>query len=332
MFRDLFYLKHLTKMKIIYLLFSVSITSLYAQLPSLSEPPEKVSLFGEGTVSTLMNERDFAISPDGTEIYFTISTPKSSFQTIVFCKKTEQGGWTSPTVVSFAGMFSDLEPAFSADGQTLYFVSNRPTTGTERKDFDIWKVTRSSSGWNAPVNVGSPINTEEDEFYPSITNSGNLYYTAAYAGGTGKEDIYVAKWKNNQYQQPIALDTAVNSRFYEFNAFVAPNEQYILFTSYGRKDDAGGGDLYMSNKDAKGNWLPAKNMKNINSNQLDYCPYVSPDGKSLFFTSERHSLPSSFTDSSGTYKAVLDSWTNALNGNGDVYWIHFESIKKMLEK
>lgn len=192
-------------------------------------------MFGEGLISTVINERDFALSPDGRELYYTISTPKSTFQTIVVSRKINENEWTKPEVVSFAGEFSDLEPALSADGNTLYFSSNRPLTGSKPKDFDIWKVTRSGKEWGKPENIGAIINTDGDEFYPSIAKNGNLYFTAAYPGGIGKEDIYLSKLTGSSYQNPSVLDTAVNSQSYEFNAFVSPLEDYILFTSYGRK-------------------------------------------------------------------------------------------------
>ena len=293
---------------------------------SLSSPPEKLSMFGENAISTFINERDFAVSPDGNEMFFTISTPRSSFQTIVYCKKEKEGTWSQPEVAPFAGTYSDLEPAFSVDGNTMYFSSNRPVSGDAPKDFDIWKVSRVGSAWGKPENIGSPVNTTADEFYPSITKNGSLYYTAAYDGGVGKEDIYVSVLSGNGYQKPVPLDTAVNSRFYEFNAFVAPDERYILFTSYGRKDDAGGGDLYISVKDSAGKWQPAKNLKELNSRQLDYCPYVSPDGKTLFITSERHQLPATFPDTRATYKGVVARLLNPANGTGNIYWIDFKKI------
>jgi Tol biopolymer transport system component len=289
------------------------------------QPPGEPALLAEGFISSPINERDFALSPDGNEIYYTISTPQSTFQTIVYSQKDKAGNWTPPEVVSFAGNFSDLEPAFSADGKTLYFASNRPLAGNQLKDFDIWMTERIGNTWSEPKNLGAPINTETDEFYPSIANSGNLYFTAQYKEGVGREDIFMAQWKNGKYEKPIALDTAINSKGFEFNAFIDPNEKFILFTGYGRKDDTGRGDLYLSLKDAKGNWLPSKNVKFLNSAKLDYCPYVSPDKKILFFTSERGELPLSF-ESKTTYNQIQKINQSTLNGTGNIYWVSFDKV------
>jgi Tol biopolymer transport system component len=297
----------------------------------LDKAPAQLELLGDGFISTAINERDFALSPDGKEIYFTISSPRSDFQTIVVCKQTKPGKWTKPEVVSFAGMYSDLEPAFSDDGKTLYFASNRPISGNTPKDFDIWKVTREGSGWGTPVNLGSPINTENDEFYPSLTETGHLYFTAHYKGqGRGREDIYKAEWKENKFQTPQSLDSAINSKVDEFNAFVSPDEDYILFTCYGRRDDAGGGDLYMSMKDAAGKWQPARCLTELNSRYLDYCPYVSPDGKKLFITSTRYNPAKSF-QTKASYVTIEGLWSSLLNNQGNIYWVDFESIRKRIQ-
>lgn len=312
------------------LLFLLSIQVTLAQHAlTITKAPQQLALFGEGFISTAINERDFALSPDGNEVYFTISSPRSDFQTIVYSRQTKPGQWTKPEVVSFAGVYSDLEPALSADGKTLYFASNRPLSGNTPKDFDIWKVTREGSGWGTPVNLGAPINTENDEFYPSVTKTGHLYFTANYPGqGRGREDIYKAEWKNNTYLKPQPLDSTVNSKVDEFNAFVGPDEDYILFTCYGRRDDAGGGDLYMSVKDAAGKWQPARCLTELNSKYLDYCPYVSPDGKKLFITSTRYNPVKSF-QTRADYSAIEKLWTNNLNNQGNIYWVDFESVQKV---
>jgi Tol biopolymer transport system component len=294
-------------------------------------PPNEPALLGEGFISTSINERDFALSPDGNEIFFTVSTPQSTFQTIVFSQKDKSGNWSKPEIVSFAGKFSDLEPAFTADGKKLYFASNRPVEGSKPKDFDIWVVERKGNTWGEPRNLGAPVNTDADEFYPSIAKSGNLYFTAQYKDGVGREDIFLAQWKNNVFEKPMAMDTAINTKGFEFNAFVDQDETFILFTGYGRKDDTGRGDLYMSLKDTDGKWLPAKNVNFINSSKLDYCPYVSSDKKILFFTSERGDLPVSF-ESRTNYDEIQKINQRTLNGTGNIFWISFDAVLKAIRQ
>jgi hypothetical protein len=199
--------------------------------------------------------------------------------------------------------------------------------GNTPKDFDIWKVAREGSGWGSPVNLGSPVNTGADEFYPSVTKAGHLYFTASYKGqGIGREDIYRAEWKENRFQWPQALDSAINSNVDEFNAFVSPEEDYLLFTSFGRRGDAGGGDLYMSVKDSGGQWQPARCLTELNSRYLDYCPYVSPDGRKLFFTSTRYEPMTSVPTKVG-YEDMESFWVRTLNSQGNIYWVDFETIR-----
>lgn len=298
--------------------------TLIAQKPfALTNPPAQAEIF---CISTGFSERDFAISPDGTEIYYTLQSPQGIFQTIVYCKKATNGTWSKPEIAPFAGKYSDLEPAFSADGKKLYFASNRPVQGSTPKDFDIWVVNRENGQWGEAQNLGSPINTPEDEFYPSIARNGNLYFTAAYKTAVGKEDIFISRYEQGKYTQPIPLDTAINSKTYEFNAYVSPDEDYIIFTSYGRKDDKGRGDLYMSIKDATGKWLPAQHLSALNSNRLDYCPYVSPDKKMLFFTSERINIPNTYVSAPVKIDDLLKTYSSSQNGTGDIYWVSFDKV------
>lgn len=299
-------------------------------LVDLKQAPTVASLFAEGFISTTMNERDFALSPDGKELYFTISTPESSFQTIVF-STLGKGGWSKPEIAPFAGKYSDLEPAFNVEGNKMYFASNRPFNGDKPKDFDIWVVERIGKTWGEPKNLGLAVNTKLDEFYPSIAKSGNLYFTAQYQDGVGKEDIFLANWKIDRFEKPVPLDTTINSKGYEFNAFIDPDEQFVIYTAYGRKDDVGRGDLYMSIKDASGKWIPSKNLTKLNSTRLDYCPYVSPDKKILFFTSERNSLPTSFGQKVN-YNKIKEIGSSTLNGNGNIYWISFGEVREVFQR
>jgi WD40-like Beta Propeller Repeat len=303
----------------------------YTQILRLDEPPPTPAIFEEGLISTSYSERDFALSPDGTEIFYTLQSPQAALQTIVYMKKDKKGNWTKPEVAPFAGQYSDLEPAFSPDGMKLFFSSNRPLNGVAIKDFDIWCVEKKNGEWGQPKNIGEPVNTMADEYYPSITATGNLYFTAAHKNGVGKEDIWLAKWNNGKYETAMALDTNVNSTTYEFNAFVSPDETFIIFSSYGRKDDKGGSDLYMSVKDAAGKWQPAKNLLFLNSDRIDYCPFVSFDKKILFFTSERSGLKKSFPGKPASYAELTQLFSSTLNGGGNIYWVSFERVMEMFK-
>lgn len=289
---------------------------------------EAVFLVEEWPINTNLNERDFALSPDGMEIFYTLQSPYDRFQTILYLKKDNKGKWSKPEIAPFANNYNCLEPAFSPDGKKLFFSSNRPLTGDKAKDFDIWWVEKINGKWSEPQNVGAPVNTSADEFYPSITQSGSLYYTAAYKDAVGKEDIYLAAFVNGIYKTPIPLDTAINSKMYEFNAFVSPDEQFIIFTSYGRKDDKGGGDLYMSKRDAAGKWMPAKNLAFLNSDKLDFCPFVSFDKKKLFFTSDRNALKET---NPLTYDKLIKQYAGLLNGGGNIWWINFDEVLQQFD-
>jgi WD40-like Beta Propeller Repeat len=138
----------------------------------------------------------------------------------------------------------------------------------------------------------------------------------------------MCEWRNGQYQSPVPVSTAVNSKGYEFNAFVDPDEQFILFTGYGRKDDLGKGDLYISRKDAKGEWQEAKNLGAlVNSKGLDYCPFVSWDKRTLFFTSNRNMHTGPF-DKPVTASTLKKQLSGPGNGLDDIYWIKFDELLK----
>lgn len=238
--------------------------------------------------------RDFTMSADGNEVFFTIQSPFQEISQIV-CIKKEKKGWSKPELMPFSDSFMYLEPFLSADGQRLFFVSDRPLHDTiaVKKDFDIWYVERNKSGekWSQPINIGKPINSDLDEFYPSLSDNNNLYFTMESPKGLGKDDIYFSRWDNGKYTEPILLDENINSAGYEFNAFISKKEDLLLFTKYNEKGGYGSGDLYVSKKDANGIWGKAKNIgEPINSKYMDYCPFYDERNQMLYFTSKRNDI------------------------------------------
>jgi hypothetical protein len=209
--------------------------------------------------------------------------------------KKKGSEWSEPELLPFCDKYRYLEAFLTADGNRLFFVSDRPldNTSDEKKDFDIWYVERENKEgpWSEPVNLGAPVNTQLDEFYPSLALNDNLYLTMVAPDGTGKDDIYVCRWDGEKYSAPALLDSNINSTGYEFNAFISRNEDFLLYTRYNEKNGQGSGDLYISRRDSEGNWGKAKNLGiPINTKYMEYCPYYHESSNTLYFTSKRSRL------------------------------------------
>jgi hypothetical protein len=253
-----------------------------------------------------------------------------AYPAIVFINKTTEG-WSTPQVASFSGTYSDLEPHFSPDGNRLYFASNRPRiVGGEPKDFDIWYVDRLNTGWSDPVNIGSPINTEANEFYPSITNSGTLYWCAIRKDslGVGGEDIFYSNLENEKYKEVYPLPDSINTTEDEYNAYIARDESYIIFTSSGWGKGFGSGDLWISFKHPNGYWTKAENMgETVNTPGFEYCPFVSDCGKYLFYTSNKPTDKSYATPIS--YENIVSFSLGTGNKTSDIYIVDAKIIQDL---
>ena len=290
----------------------------YAQEQQVVEP-------ARFSVGMSNNIRDLAISNNGNEAYTTIQSSMGDVSVIVRMKMTD-GKWQSAEIADFSGKYVDLEPFLSPDNLRLYFASNRPLEKNSEKlnDFDIWFVERNSEDaeWGDPVNVGSPVNSEGDEYYPAITNSGNLYFTCNCPGSDAKDDIYISRYTENGYLEPKPLGTSINSEGYEFNAYVSPDEDLLIFSGYGRPDGFGGGDLYFSVPDASGDWKSAVNFgQAINSSYLDFCPYYDASAETLYFTSRRSKLKSwEAVDSFMQLQSILGTYENGMSRLYKVKW------------
>ncbi len=284
-------------------------------------------MFAKGIVSREFQELNAVFSPDGNEFYYTIADPYRNFYTIVFYKRNKNDEWEGPEVAPFSGSYADADPSFSSDGKRLFFISQRPLNDstTQSKDFDIWAVDRTSTGWGKPINLDF-LNTKANEFYVSTTDAGSIFFSAQYKDGLGRGDIYEARRGDDGMMNIENLGDAINSPTGEGDPYVSPDGKMMIFMSWGREDDMGGGDLYISFK-KDGKWSKAKNLgSKINSNQFEYCPMMSPDGRYFFWTSYRTSNYNS--PSPRDYKALEGRLNGTDNGLGNVYWIDAKVLEE----
>ncbi len=82
--------------------------------------------------------------------------------------------------------------------------------------------------------MGLPINTKENEFYPSVTETNNLYFTSEGLGSKGKDDIFDSKYKEGKHELPKSLSDSINSDGIGFNSLIEPDESFLIFTCYKR--------------------------------------------------------------------------------------------------
>jgi Tol biopolymer transport system component len=242
-----------------------------------------VQSFVPGIISSDSLEFNAAFSPDGKSFYFTRSVNK---RTQLHYSTRTKNGWSIPVPLPFSNTnYSDADPAFSPAGE-LYFISNRPLDLHDTtRDYNIWIVTSVKLGqWSQPINVKA-LNSPEDEYYISFTQKGDACFSSSRKGGYGEEDIYFSEYRNEEFLEPRNMGSTINTSQSEYDPFITANGSALIFTSAGRGINFGKADLYWSVRTVKG-WQEASHFnETINTDTRDYCPYISPDKKYIFYSS-----------------------------------------------
>lgn len=296
---------------------------------NLHNLPDTPEIFAPGYISTGMYERDVAITLDGNEIYYSLF--QGDWNTIMVAKKAN-GVWQEPVVAPFARdtLFFYAEPALSVNGNKIYFLSTKPRENETAKpgwsNQNIWVANRNADGtWGEAEPLPENINKFE-EFFPSLTNDGTLYFTRTDAE-SGISQIFRSKLVGGIYQNPEKLPELINGKGTIFNACIAPDESYLIGCTVGRDTANPKQATYMLFfRNADDTWADGVDL----TKALDLpCPRaisisVSADGKILFFASTAKTLE---------FKDLLPEWRltsiakrrlSPGNGNSDIYWMKIE--------
>jgi Tol biopolymer transport system component len=289
------------------------------------KPLAQPVLFGEGWLSTAEDDLNAAFGPDGKTVFFTRNFPRNRLGVILFAEYKNKK-WTPPQIASFSGLATDYDPFFSADGKQIFYCSNRGADGKPKTDFDIWYVEKTANGWSAPKSVGAPVNSNVDEYYPSVAADGTLYFSSNRQGGKGSFDIYRSRFVDGKYMEAENLGEGVNTATVELDNYISPDQKFLVFAGNGRKDDLGGGDLYIS-FNRSGAWTTARNLgAPINSPAREYCPIGSPNGKYFFFSSFRGNLDKPLDKPLKSYQELTNLFSSTLNGRGNIYQIDIAAL------
>lgn len=218
-------------------------------------------------------------------------------------------------------------PFISRNGKGFFMASNRPGG---KGGIDIWVSSRANknAAWGEPVNVGEPVNSEANDFCPTLARDGHTFYfvsTRDIEGSCGGGDIYVTRLRNGgRFDEPRNLGCSVNSEFNEFSPFPLPQRGTgpVLYFSSTRPRPSGdgeGGDIYMTEFRGR-RFGPAELVPGINSLFDDGHPNVRRDGLEIFFYSQRADMqaqggPDIYV---ATRASTSEAWSTPVNLGPDI--------------
>ncbi|MBC7863632.1 MAG: PD40 domain-containing protein [Bacteroidia bacterium] len=217
----------------------------------------------------------------------------------LFTTHDEKGQWKpSIPLREINSGCNEGAPTISANGQFMFFtacgdIDNK--YGPNKEDgygsCDIFYSDKIGGKWSKPINVGLPINTKNWETQPSFSSDGKtLYFVRGLIerGGKHKGDIYCATiGANGKFGDPVKLGPNINTEGSEESVFIHPDNMTLYFSSNGRVG-LGELDIFMSKRQADGEWGPAVNLGYpINTNKSENSLLVDPSGNLAYFASNR---------------------------------------------
>lgn len=148
----------------------------------------------QGELNTEYDEGACAFTPDSKTMYLTQCLADPSYPRFAtICKSNRaDASWSKGTTEALTKdtLSSYAHPAVSPDGEWLYFTSDMPGG---MGGYDIWRVRIGGKSMGGVENVGTPINSEGDELFPTFRPNGDLYFSSDGHPGMGGLDIFIAK-------------------------------------------------------------------------------------------------------------------------------------------
>jgi outer membrane protein OmpA-like peptidoglycan-associated protein len=203
------------------------------------------------TLNTSYNEGSPAFSADGRYLFFVASDRRDGLGSCDIYYVIRHGNRWSQPIHAGAPLntrFWESNPSLSADGRTLFFVSNRPGG---KGGMDIWKcrVALQSDGllrFFDAENLGDSINTAKNEMSPFIhPDNETLYFSSNGHDGVGENDIFVARQNaKGQWQRPVNLGSGINTPDDDAGFVVETGGRYGYFSSNGLEQNGNGREIF----------------------------------------------------------------------------------------
>lgn len=202
-------------------------------------------------------------------------------------------------------------PVISADGKTLYFfVHNHPDNhyGKENSQ-DIWYSTLDENGeWTEAQHIGSPLNNHHANQVFTVMSDGTLFIR----GGNGKNEdgFSLTRRSGDSWSNPTQVDVDNFKKMHKgkfYGATLSSDGAYMVLY-FSEKENSTFSDLYVSKRQDNGSYsTPMKLSDNLNTGRDEFAPFMSPDDKIMYFSSNRKDMGEGSSDLYMT-KRLDDTW------------------------
>ena len=222
-------------------------------------------------------------SDDLLEVYWS---PMAHDHSLLY-SRLNHGEWSKPMALTFNLSRGIGDPFLWHKRNRLYFLSYEPPEGSSGQERErLWYADQVNGEWGKPVCLDPLLSSHPTHWKGSVSETGNIYFTSEINVATSGQDIYCLVHKDGNFEPPVKLNASVNSSGWEFGPCIAPDESFLIFTR--RDGSTRKTDLLISFRSKDGAWSSAIDLgHDINSDENDLCPTLSPDGKYLFFLSTR---------------------------------------------
>jgi Tol biopolymer transport system component len=250
-------------------------------------------------INSSLSDQGPAISKDGLSLYFTSNRGGGigGFDMYVSQRASVDDPWSSPVNLgpTVNTPSDEGNPAFSRDGHFLFFQSKRPGGFG---GIDLWVTRREHThddfDWQLPVNLGPGVNSAADDNGPSYFENEDegapqLYFGSSRPGGLGAADIYLSEQMADGSFGPAMRVTELNSTSNENRPSIRHDGLEIFFQSNRVGPLGANADLWVASRESSLDaWSTPVNLgSTVNTSFIEQNAYLSSDGKTLLFSSDR---------------------------------------------
>lgn len=221
--------------------------------------------------------------------------------------------------------FNEFNAVISGDGSSLAY-----TTSLQFYDAIFYSKKDSKGQWSYPINLMGQLGVDDKSATTGLSYDGTELYI--YRDDDFNGNIYVSYLKNGIWTKVRKLGENINTKYWESHASISPDNKKLYFVS--NREDEGYGDLdiYVSERATDSTWGVAKNLGNIiNTRWNENTPFLTPDGKRLFFSSEGHTNMGGYDifyselDQNGEWSEPINIGYPINTTDDDIFFVPFKN-------